>query len=99
MNRGVMKCPLVVLSMGAVPSIMLAVYITGGAIEPHLPGQKDTWNIQYLLHFTTAVFAALLAVRYVSVIGKVWCWIIVSWNAVLAALAVYATISLWGDMY
>jgi hypothetical protein len=90
---------IVLATMIGVPLIMLLVFLTHGAIEPHLPGQAKTWNIQYSLHLFTAVSAALLALRYRSVISKVWLWIILASNALWAALAVYAIFSLWGDMY
>lgn len=89
----------IVLAMVGVPFVMLLVYFTHGAIEPHLPGQATTWNIQYSLHLFTAVVATLLALRYRTIIGRRWLWVIITWNALWAALAVYAISSLWGDMY
>lgn len=87
-----------VLTMMGVPFVMLLVYLTHGAIEPHLPGQSTTWNIQYSLHLTTAIVAALLALRFRRILGKMF-WIILIWNCLWTVLAVYAIVSLWGDMY
>ena len=93
------KYLVVLLTLLGVPVVMLAVYLTHGAIEPHLPGQGDTWNIQYMLHLVTAAAAALFAFKHRQIIGPAWCWVIVTWNCLFASIAVYATISLWGEMY
>ena len=82
-----------------VPIVILLVYLTRGGIEPHLSGAHDTWNIQYLLHFTAALAGAAMAYRWRERIGKTWFWAIVIWNAAWAILAAYATIVLWGEMY
>ncbi len=93
------KYVLIAAGVFAVPVVIALVLLSGGAIEPHLPGSADTWNIQYLLHFVIALIAALLVVRYRALIGKAWCSALVVWNCAWAVLALYAAISLWGEIH
>lgn len=86
------------LTVIAVPLIMTLVFVTDGAIEPSLAGQRNTWNIQYCLHLSTAVLAGSCAFVCRKSIGKFW-WAIVGWNALFGVLAIYAVLSLWGEKY
>ena len=98
-TRTVTNYFIISMTVLAVPLVMLFVYFTHGAIEPHLPGQRNTWNIQYSLHLLAALLATFFAFRFRSLIGKTWMWIIVVWNCLLAVVSIYAMTTLWGDMY
>ncbi len=91
---------IIVITMSAVPLTIVLTMMTRGAILPHLrrvTGQPETWDIQYLLHCAVALVAAGLAVGGRRILGRTWCWVIVGWNTMWAVLALYATVSLWGD--
>ncbi len=83
----------------AVPITIALSLATKDAVLPHLPGQGRTWNIQYLLLLAVAIAAGSLALVFRKRIGSYWCWALVFWNSLWAALAVYATFSLWGEKF
>ena len=82
-----------------VPGMILLTALTRGGIEPHLPGQSDTWNIQYLPLCTIAVLVAVMTVRWRRMLGPTLTFLIAGLNALVAAIAVYAIITLWGEKY
>ena len=88
--------PLLVL-----PGILLLIRLSEGSIFPHLPGQKDTWNIQYLLPATAAllVMATLIFFRCEEQIGAIWHRVAIVWNLLFFVASIYATVTLWGEKY
>ena len=89
------------ISILAVPAVLFLDYSTKGAILPHLPGRQDTWNVQYLLHFTVSILMIVIlwVFRRRASMGKTWYWPAVLWNLAWAILYLYAVVSLWGEKY
>jgi hypothetical protein len=82
-----------------VPTMILLTILTGGAIEPHLPGESRTWNIQYLPLAAVGISAMVLSVRWRRYLGSTLTWLIAGGNGLVVAVAVYAIITLWGEKY
>ncbi len=85
----------------AVPAVLFLDYFTKGAILPHLPGKADTWNVQYLLHFSVAILmiAILSVFRWRTLLGKSLYWLAVLWNLALAVFFLWGVVYLWGEKY
>ena len=88
-------------SLLAVPLLLLVIRLTEGTIFPHLPGQGETWNIQYMLPGSLALLVVILLIVFRSHrnLGRGWYWIAMIWNLLFVAVCTYATIILWGEKY
>ncbi len=94
-----MKKGIVVFLVAAlVPLYVVFTFITRGALEPHIPGSNG-WNIEYFAHVALAAIAAAIAIGLRKRLGMRWCVGLVTWNTLLAAFALYATVSLWADRH
>jgi len=81
------------------PTVILLTMLTGGAIEPHLPGQTQTWNVQYLPLAIVGLTAMVITLRWRGYLGSTLTWLIAGGNGVVTTVAVYAIITLWGEKY
>lgn len=88
-----------ILTLFVVPAYSIISGITNTL--PHLPGQADTWNIQYsgpALASLVALLALAKARRVLRICSFLY-WVATIWNLLLCAVSLFNMYYLWGEMY